>query len=445
MARKDKTGTKLGRNDPCPCGSGKKYKQCCLLKEKDAAQERRAATSSTPAEAEQDLAPPPTPPLTLADTQTARDDPFEPLWNEFNDASYADKITWIFRTLDNKEVELDSEIVFDLFEKLYSDCIENDDRAHFNEIAEHLRKTRSALYAEQQAYLLGWMIENAYCAGNNADVARYFLEFSEIADRNIDLYFRSLAQVEYHGDLNVLTKAVDIAWPNIQHSHKVMQWGIDEFADKAIDFHIFCRLESNAQTRGDEPELLDRLAIFCDPEPDVDRLVHYLDWVTGRTTANWTEADFSHKNKQCNENLGHLSLQFLSYLRHTQQIPYSKAELARAALTQYFVRRHHNELNVDGRKPKIRHPLCPDEGTFDRYLGGMMQFLNRQDFKVVALFEIVPTWLRFLLDRGLLSDTALTSTLHELQPLHQSLVNIYGKDKTDPTLLSALEGWPYTS
>ena len=22
-------GAKVGRNDPCPCGSGKKYKQCC--------------------------------------------------------------------------------------------------------------------------------------------------------------------------------------------------------------------------------------------------------------------------------------------------------------------------------------------------------------------------------------------------------------------------------
>ncbi|WP_345893530.1 SEC-C metal-binding domain-containing protein [Aeromonas sp. 5HA1] len=21
---------KVGRNEPCPCGSGKKYKQCCL-------------------------------------------------------------------------------------------------------------------------------------------------------------------------------------------------------------------------------------------------------------------------------------------------------------------------------------------------------------------------------------------------------------------------------
>jgi preprotein translocase subunit SecA len=26
------TGDKVGRNDPCPCGSGKKYKKCCLLK-----------------------------------------------------------------------------------------------------------------------------------------------------------------------------------------------------------------------------------------------------------------------------------------------------------------------------------------------------------------------------------------------------------------------------
>jgi hypothetical protein len=24
---------KIGRNDPCPCGSGKKYKKCCMLKD----------------------------------------------------------------------------------------------------------------------------------------------------------------------------------------------------------------------------------------------------------------------------------------------------------------------------------------------------------------------------------------------------------------------------
>jgi uncharacterized protein YecA (UPF0149 family) len=25
--------TKIGRNEPCPCGSGRKYKKCCLGKE----------------------------------------------------------------------------------------------------------------------------------------------------------------------------------------------------------------------------------------------------------------------------------------------------------------------------------------------------------------------------------------------------------------------------
>ena len=25
--------TKIGRNDPCPCGSGQKYKNCCIEKE----------------------------------------------------------------------------------------------------------------------------------------------------------------------------------------------------------------------------------------------------------------------------------------------------------------------------------------------------------------------------------------------------------------------------
>jgi len=29
-----RTTSKTGRNDPCPCGSGKKYKHCCLNKQK---------------------------------------------------------------------------------------------------------------------------------------------------------------------------------------------------------------------------------------------------------------------------------------------------------------------------------------------------------------------------------------------------------------------------
>lgn len=36
----------VGRNDPCPCGSGKKYKRCCLHPHEAAAAERAAAAAA---------------------------------------------------------------------------------------------------------------------------------------------------------------------------------------------------------------------------------------------------------------------------------------------------------------------------------------------------------------------------------------------------------------
>lgn len=46
------TTAKPGRNEPCYCGSGKKYKQCCLAKdEADAAARRAAAQAALAVEA----------------------------------------------------------------------------------------------------------------------------------------------------------------------------------------------------------------------------------------------------------------------------------------------------------------------------------------------------------------------------------------------------------
>ena len=45
----------LGRNDPCHCGSGRKYKHCCLDKDETAARAARAkAEADAPVEAAAD-------------------------------------------------------------------------------------------------------------------------------------------------------------------------------------------------------------------------------------------------------------------------------------------------------------------------------------------------------------------------------------------------------
>ena len=37
---------KINRNDPCPCGSGNKYKKCCWEKDEKLKQEQRAASAT---------------------------------------------------------------------------------------------------------------------------------------------------------------------------------------------------------------------------------------------------------------------------------------------------------------------------------------------------------------------------------------------------------------
>jgi len=36
----------VGRNDPCPCGSGRKYKNCCMRKEQAAGSRQQTADST---------------------------------------------------------------------------------------------------------------------------------------------------------------------------------------------------------------------------------------------------------------------------------------------------------------------------------------------------------------------------------------------------------------
>lgn len=446
MAPKNKANPKtkkVGRNDPCPCGSGKKYKQCCLLKEKEAARERHAAERVIQLDSEPEIheLSPVTTEAAEPAASTTEDDPLDLFWNDFKDADYEGKIALFYQVLEDEEIKLDGQIVFDMFDVLYRETLERDERDRFDEMVHALRQATPELYAEEQPYLLGWVVQNAIAADREEDVAEGIRKFSTIADNDIDLYIKALDQLEYHGYLDLLTEAATIAWPQIKESKNIMAWGIDDFAESATNYHIFQYLERHPQARGDEPELLTRLNTFADPDPD--RLRHYFDWVTGRQASNWTEADFAHQNKQFSENLHHLSLEFLDYLRREKQIPYTKAEQACDGLTSYFFRRHGGTLKVDKKNPKIRHPLCPDTATLDSFLGKLLQLLSYQIFKAAAIFELIPAWLEFLRTRELVTDAISTQTLQGLKPLHEPLLKIYRSDKSDPALFEALENWPY--
>ena len=55
-------GPHLGRNDPCHCGSGRKYKHCCLDKDEATARAARAEAAAEPPPAKPEPAPAARPP-----------------------------------------------------------------------------------------------------------------------------------------------------------------------------------------------------------------------------------------------------------------------------------------------------------------------------------------------------------------------------------------------
>ncbi|MEJ2085616.1 MAG: SEC-C metal-binding domain-containing protein [Acidobacteriota bacterium] len=67
-----------GRNEPCPCGSGKKYKRCCLAKDEAMEREARAeaaaaAAKSLPKESAAKEHPQPHPPRDQPWKRSTRD------------------------------------------------------------------------------------------------------------------------------------------------------------------------------------------------------------------------------------------------------------------------------------------------------------------------------------------------------------------------------------
>ena len=66
----DPTRTHPGRNELCHCGSGRKYKHCCLAKDEAAATAARAKATAEAAAAPPEAAPPV--PVRAPKTQTAQ-------------------------------------------------------------------------------------------------------------------------------------------------------------------------------------------------------------------------------------------------------------------------------------------------------------------------------------------------------------------------------------
>ena len=119
----------IGRNDPCPCGSGKKYKKCCQAKDEEARRKEAAPPALIPT------------PTTKPAARSRKEQPKPPpdprveAWNaryeEFEAIDYEARIALFKRTLDEVEL-MDDEMAFEMLEKLFHQAAEHDERDRYD-------------------------------------------------------------------------------------------------------------------------------------------------------------------------------------------------------------------------------------------------------------------------------------------------------------------------
>jgi hypothetical protein len=484
---------KAGRNDPCPCGSGKKYKKCCLAKDQQASLTQTGVVEPPPSSVA-----PPRPVASFAQEQPKPAGPTAParaaeapkpprprdpitergdnLWREFETQQGEERIAVFLKTLDDAEV-MNDELAYEMLSVLHADAMKSGDRARFAQYVGALRERRPEVFDKSAHFYLSWCLLDALVESRQDVVPSLARELASRAGRDIDIFNRASEALAYHGQLSVLVEAFRIAWPLVKTSDNVVPWGISGFANYGADYEIFEYLEHTASPDPADAALLDRVRFFIE-EPREEYLHEFIDDLTGKSGREWKTEDFAlrppRKRKhddwddepeesetpdQGAINLSRLINEFVGYSRREEGVPFPRGELIREELYRYFMRRHEGKLDPRPsmleqamhpkrklpKPPRPAHPLCPERVTLDVHLCGLMDMMNMLYHPAAALFQAMPAWLRFLESRRLIDAGTSKKVTAELLPLHATLLQFWEQYTDDPHLYRQGQAWPATA
>src|SRR5918992_1068556 len=135
----------VGRNDPCPCGSGKKYKKCCLAKDEEAKQVEQAKPIGPAPRAVRSLVSPPD-----LHTQAIKE-----RWEAFEGCDYEGRIQLFTQTLEEAKM-MDGEMAFEMLSQLFQQSLEHRERDRFDALVGSLAERLPKVYAGEAHYFLAW-------------------------------------------------------------------------------------------------------------------------------------------------------------------------------------------------------------------------------------------------------------------------------------------------
>lgn len=456
---------KVGRNDPCPCGSGKKYKKCCLLQDQRQAitarkaQQATVTTTKPTITSSERLAGSPDH-TTAVEAANVPVSAIDRCWDQFEASDYEERIRLFLQTLDEPYV-MDDEMAFDMLTDLSSASIKRNERARFEALLDALQSRLPSIYEESAHEYLAWRIDNALALARHDAILPLAKALAERADRDFDNFASVRDQLAYHGQYAALLEAMRTAHPKICGNDDITDWGQKESTSKARKYVIFDYVERTAVPDPDDPILLQELQSYGPIDPE--KLAKFISHFTGQLKGQWTLQDFEtdapeRRSVGIDDDLDEtaettatqtfcsLGLEFIGYLHRVEGVSYTKADLGASELCHYLVERDRGALHrlatpahsARGRQtkskppPKVLHPLCPDYTSLRHYLTREAGFLLHRQHALAAALELVPLWLRFLQAQSLIDEARQSTTIAALRPLCRERLDLCEESLDDP-------------
>ncbi|MCA9934111.1 MAG: hypothetical protein KC415_09320 [Anaerolineales bacterium] len=374
------------------------------------------------------------------------------LLDQFDTAPYEKRVQ-LFRTaLANGR--LDEDTAFEMLSDLYDDTAVHDARSLFDEWVTALRTQAPELYAGIAGYLLEWQITHALVDGRTAELPALSQQLAQQAASFPNEVVVTGEKLAYYGQLDTLAKMMSTAWPHIQNAD-FDEWAVEEFAVQGMNYAILNYVATAVSPDPTDPHLLALLDPFA--EIEADTLTEYLAQVTGQTNRSWQPSDFAVPPQSSNAveipdevdaNLTQLLREFMHAVHSEKSLPLSRAALAYWPLNEYLLSRleesarayqpRRKKAGRFERKTYGLSPLCPTTISLAQFLSNMLELVAPQHYPAAAILSVLPTWLRFLHNRGLITAEQQAQTELGLQELLPELREFWGDMPTDPALVACV-------
>ncbi len=447
-------GNEVGRNDPCPCGSGKKYKYCCLPKE----EEKRSRNLK--------------PSITFDSVggidDNSRNDTGNESWrsdfDKFKELDLDGKFDFFYDKYEDPE-EVNGDYALEMLDALLLESSREGQWDDYLSLDREIRENRQDLVEDHRYWLSrgkflsiiwpGRKLEDEELKELSGDYAQdsevlspafWAFIFREGTENQVDFLRRTNALLHENDDLMIEEK--------------------ERICDIGIEAEIYRYLDGKKSKEGKNISLQSALKRMNEYYEDLtrERLVEVMAILGGEKSFSWeagktlqiasTESQMSlfegikgdvdpQSAEESLENYSLLGDQFHRFLHEEKSVLWARGRMARNGLVRYVLGRVDAEF--PGEEAKYTTPprnLIPGPETFKASIEDLLFFLNPQYYRAIAPFIYVGPWLQFLVQQSLIDNRQKEEALQKLETIKEEYREFYEKKCPDPLIMEAFDNWP---